>query len=124
MTISATIDLDEAARTGWDAVVVGAGPAGSVAARELSSRGLRTLLVDRKSFPRNKVCGACVNGRAVAALVQLGLDGILQRSHAVPLDRFRVQSCGRQVVVPLPGGVAVTRSALDAGLLELSLIHI
>ena len=118
MTISATIDLHEAAGTGWDAVVVGAGPAGSVAARELSSCGLRTLLVDRKSFPRNKVCGACVNGRAVAALAQLGLDGILKRSHAVPLDCFRVQSCGRRVDIPLPAGVAVTRSALDAGLLE------
>ncbi len=116
--LPATIDLARASRTSWDAVVAGAGPAGSVAARELALRGLRTLLVDRKSFPRDKTCGACVNRRAISALAQLGLEGILERSNAVPLDRFRVQSCGRQVVVPLPGGVAVTRAALDSGLVE------
>lgn len=41
----------------WDVAVIGAGPAGSTAAREAALRGLRVLLVDRAAFPRYKTCG-------------------------------------------------------------------
>ena len=64
MTIGPTLSLADASARTWDAVVVGAGPAGAVAARELARRGTTVLLVDRASFPRNKVCGACLNVRA------------------------------------------------------------
>lgn len=40
-----------------DVIVVGAGPAGATAAAVLAARGRRTLLVDRKRFPRDKPCG-------------------------------------------------------------------
>lgn len=43
--------------TRFDAIVVGAGPAGSTAARELAASGARVLLVDRAEFPRYKACG-------------------------------------------------------------------
>ena len=42
----------------WDVVVIGAGPAGAIAARQIALAGARVLLVERKSFPRRKVCGA------------------------------------------------------------------
>ena len=61
----------------WDALVIGAGPAGSVAARELARRGCRVLLVDKATFPRPKVCGCCVNGAAIRALERLGLGHVL-----------------------------------------------
>ena len=41
----------------WDVVIVGAGPAGATAACHLAARHHRILLVDRKKFPREKVCG-------------------------------------------------------------------
>ncbi len=41
----------------FDAIVVGAGPAGSTAARELAAGGARVLVVDRAEFPRYKACG-------------------------------------------------------------------
>jgi len=46
-------------RQSWDAdvIVVGAGPAGSSAAAHLARRGHRVLLLERASFPRDKVCG-------------------------------------------------------------------
>jgi geranylgeranyl reductase family protein len=48
-----------------DVIVAGAGPAGAVAARTLAAAGIRTLLVDRATFPRNKPCGGGLSARAL-----------------------------------------------------------
>ena len=55
----------------YDAIVVGAGPAGSTLARALARSGVRVLLLDRASFPRDKPCGGGVSLRAAS---RLGLD--------------------------------------------------
>jgi geranylgeranyl reductase family protein len=52
----------------FDAIVVGAGPAGSTAAFCLSRAGARVLLVDRERFPRDKPCGGGLTRRAVRQL--------------------------------------------------------
>mgnify|MGYP001026623851 FL=1 len=52
----------------FDAIVVGAGPAGSTAAYRLSCAGARVLLVDRERFPRDKPCGGGLTFRAVRQL--------------------------------------------------------
>ena len=57
----------------YDVVIVGAGPAGSMAARKLASAGVKVALVDRDAFPRDKVCGDGVSGQGVASLQQIGL---------------------------------------------------
>lgn len=49
-----------AVRPAAEVIVIGGGPAGSVAARTLAERGVRTLLLDRKMFPRDKPCGGGV----------------------------------------------------------------
>ena len=46
----------------WDVVVVGAGPAGSTAARIAAERGATVLLLDRATFPRYKTCGGGLIG--------------------------------------------------------------
>ena len=102
----------------WDAAVIGAGPAGSVAARELARRGLRVRLVDRATFPRAKVCGCCLNRAALAALDGVGLGHVPAACGAVPLRDVRVAAGLHSARVALPGGVALSREAFDAALIR------
>ena len=52
----------------WQAVVVGAGPAGALAALQLARQGVRVLLVEKRAFPRWKVCGCCLNAQALSLI--------------------------------------------------------
>jgi menaquinone-9 beta-reductase len=56
-----------------DVIVVGAGPAGSCAAYYLATAGLDVLLLEKTSFPREKVCGDGLTPRAVRALTAMGM---------------------------------------------------
>ncbi len=118
MTVAPTIAPAEAAGRAWDAAVVGAGPAGAVAARELARRGRSVLLIDKATFPRWKVCGCCLNGSALDTLAAVGLGDLPARCGAVPLERVRLEAGGRGAELPLPGGVALSREAFDAALVR------
>jgi geranylgeranyl reductase family protein len=62
----------------YDVIVVGAGPAGSTAARECATRGLSVLLLDKAEFPRDKPCGGAVSVRA-ANLLPFDLAPVTER---------------------------------------------
>jgi geranylgeranyl reductase family protein len=57
-----------------DVIVVGAGPGGSATAYHLAQHGLRALLLEKATFPREKVCGDGLTPRAVAQLVRMGVE--------------------------------------------------
>ncbi|MFV0451997.1 MAG: geranylgeranyl reductase family protein [Propioniciclava sp.] len=57
-----------------DVVVVGAGPGGSTAAAWLADRGLNAVLLEKSTFPREKVCGDGLTPRATKQLIRLGID--------------------------------------------------
>jgi flavin-dependent dehydrogenase len=116
LMIAATINPEEAARRTWDVVVVGAGPAGALAAHELARRGCAVLLVDRAAFPRWKVCGCCLNGHALATLQAAGLGQVVSSNGAVPLEGIRLATAGGTACLPLSGGVSLSRETFDAAL--------
>ncbi|HLY27306.1 MAG TPA: geranylgeranyl reductase family protein [Aggregatilineales bacterium] len=59
----------------YDAIVVGSGPGGAVAASVLAERGKSVLLVDRQTFPRDKVCGDGLPGNIMQLLdTRLNVD--------------------------------------------------
>lgn len=101
-----------------DVAIIGAGPSGSLLSLVLARSGLPVALLDQAQFPRRKVCGGCLNGRAMAALASCGLGDLLERLGARPVTQ--VQLCvGRQrATLPLPATRSVSRTAFDAALIE------
>jgi geranylgeranyl reductase family protein len=57
-----------------DVIIVGAGPGGSTAAAHLARAGVEVLLLEKTTFPREKVCGDGLTPRAVKSLLSLGID--------------------------------------------------
>ena len=106
-----------------DVLIVGAGPAGAVAAGHLAKAGARVRLIDRFTFPRNKLCGDTLNPGCLAMLSRI--DPCLAsrvRAHALPITGMTVTGpAGATVSADYPGGftgAALTRADLDQWLLE------
>ncbi len=122
-----SVGPDSAQKQLYDAIVVGAGPAGSSAAYHLSKNGAQVLLVDRYSFPRDKRCGDAVMPPALEELSLMGLtDEVQQRFvaaerigmslHDMPLSYHHVGEEGvKSYVAP--------RKVFDALLCEHAIHH-
>jgi flavin-dependent dehydrogenase len=104
-----------------DVLVVGAGPSGAIAAIALARAGARVCLVDRSTFPREKLCGDTVNPGTLAALRRLGL------AHAVDAIGGRIDGMivtgerGASIVGRYPSGLtgrAISRVDLDWALVQ------
>jgi flavin-dependent dehydrogenase len=102
----------------WDAVVVGAGPAGAMTAHELARLGCSVLLLERQAFPRWKVCGACLSPGAQEVLRGVGLGDLPDRLGGVPLKTMQLRGWSLHSDFPLQGSVALSRGALDTALVE------
>jgi len=106
------------ASAAWDVIVIGAGPAGAVAAHQLAIHGYAVLLVDKARFPRAKVCGCCINAHAVNTLETLGLAGVLRDRGPKQVDRVLLTAAGRYAELALPSGLVISRAGLDQALVE------
>ena len=103
-----------------DAVVVGAGPAGSAAAYWLASAGLDVALLEKTTFPREKVCGDGLTPRGTRALIDMGID-VSQAAGWVHNRGLRVIGGGLRLHLDWPEltsfpsyGLVRPRSDLDA----------
>lgn len=108
--------FDDVADRVWDVVVVGGGPAGSVAALTAARAGVSTLLVEKARFPRWKVCGCCLNARGVDAFEQLGLEDIIQAG--VELNNIHIGALGSEARLALPHYISLSREYLDLELVR------
>ena len=100
----------------FDAIVVGAGPAGSTAARELAASGARVLILDRASFPRYKACGGGIPLRT-ERLLPFPIDAVIEDS----VSRLEVSWRGKMRFVResgTPFAHMVMRERFDQLLLE------
>lgn len=104
----------------WDAIVVGAGPAGSSFAAHAAAGGARVLLLEKAVSGRDKPCGDGLTPRAVMELNKLGVD--LSHMHQVDGLRIVRGERTREVLWPVRAGFdgvggTLRRTVLDAAVL-------
>lgn len=101
----------------YDALVIGAGPAGSAAAWALARARLRVALVDQQAFPRDKVCGDALIPDALGAIDAMGLRSTLD-DEATQLRELRLYAPSGRVIALAGTFACLTRLRLDRLLVE------
>ena len=109
----------------WDAVVVGAGPAGATTALLLARAGASVLLIDRARFPRDKACSEYLSPATTEILARLDRDVLAEVESAAHAKLYGMKvvapsgaaMCGRFRGGPRPYSFALPRTAFDTMLL-------
>jgi menaquinone-9 beta-reductase len=122
--VTSGVSVVENATDDADVIVVGAGPAGAGAAFHCASAGLDVLLLDKASFPRDKICGDGLTPRAVAELVRMGLP-LREQDGWIRNKGLRVIGGGHRIELEWPEissypsyGLARSRMSFDHALVE------
>lgn len=110
----------------FDAVVIGAGVAGATAAILLAAAGWAVALVEKRKFPRRKVCGECIAATNLGLLDALGVGAAVAELAGPELERVGLYVGEELLTAPLPQysdpaqawGRALGREHLDTLLLE------
>ena len=116
---------NRAASRPFDAIIIGAGPAGSAAAILLARAGWAVALVERQNFPRRKVCGECIAASNLPLLAHLGIAEAFEAQAGPELRQVALLHGGLAVKAALPAaqharyawGRALGRETLDTLLL-------
>ncbi len=110
----------------FDVAIIGAGPAGSAAAIGLAQRGYEVALIDKKYFPREKLCGDFVNPSNWPVFRELGVEDRVRAQPHSEVTGFRItNSSGREAEAGFAlcdgqrsMGLGLRRAALDQLLVE------
>lgn len=108
-----------------DILVIGGGPAGSVAAALAARLGFSVVLIEKKTFPRRKVCGEYLSATNWPLLTELGLADEIDREAGPEVRRVGLLVGDQQLVADLPQpaecgrwGRTLSRERLDSLLLQ------
>ena len=98
-----------------DAVIIGAGPAGSAAARLLAQAGWKVILVEKAGFPRRKVCGEFISATTMPVLKACGIVAPFIAAAGPPVTRIGAWADAAMLVAPHQRvwGRALGREHLD-----------
>ena len=113
-------------QTEYDAIIIGAGPAGSTAAILLAQAGWSVALIEKQRFPRRKVCGECIAASNLPLLDLLGVGDAFAAIAGPELRRVALLCGAQSVSAALPAcddashpwGRALGREHLDVLLLQ------
>src|SRR5438105_2247666 len=102
----------------FDVAIIGGGPAGSSCAAFCAAAGLRVIVIEREKFPREKVCGDCINPACWPVLHRLGLaDRLWNWPHGALHAVEFIGMDGHRLRIGLPRGdfceIAIKRSLFD-----------
>jgi flavin-dependent dehydrogenase len=111
--------------TGYDLIVIGAGPAGCATAITAASSGAKVLLLERGRFPRHKVCGEFVSAESLDLLEQLLCPSDRNLIWSAPrIPKGRVFLDGAEIHTQInPPAASITRFAMDAALWRACIEH-
>src|SRR2546429_534888 len=82
----------------YDIAIIGAGPAGSIAASVLAQAHLKVIFLDRAQFPRDKPCGDLVAPEAVDILREVGAGDLFDQHDFFSISKVKMVSTRRQAV--------------------------
>ncbi|HZF38338.1 MAG TPA: FAD-dependent monooxygenase, partial [Blastocatellia bacterium] len=110
----------------YDVIIIGAGPAGSAVSALLAREGMRTLLLEKSRFPREKVCGEFITPDCLSVFDRLGVREQMFDAGAKVVDQWTLFAPdGRGVNVPMEWiadghgqAIGISRARMDLILLE------
>ena len=109
----------------YDVAIAGGGPAGSSAAIHLAQRGLKVMLAEQKTFPREKLCGEFISPECMDQFLQLGVSDVIIAAGGARLIETNFYSRrGKKVTVPSQwlgkrqAAIGLSRAEMDRLLLE------
>ena len=117
----------------FDVIVVGGGPGGSAAASYAAMAGNKVLLVEKKKFPRDKVCGDAVGGKSLRIVTELGVRSLIEQTPHNRVTGITFSSPGGQnITCSLPieeienkeAGYALPRIQFDYMMFQKAVEHV
>ncbi len=82
----------------YDLIIIGGGPAGSSAALFANKMGLKTILIDKTVFPRDKICGDALSGKSVKYMAELDILEDVKKLRGSTINRIIFGSPSHRII--------------------------